>query len=262
MEQNTLRHVVMFNWRGEPNARHHAPGWPMLDGVTAVCFVVGLALAVVAALRLGFAALFALGWLVALLAPSIVSIDAPSAVRAMDAAPAAYLLAALGLVALWGRLRALDAPAPLRRAAPALVGVALAAAVAINLWLYFLRLPGDPRVLGKFQYVGETRAGLAIRAAHERAPGTVAYLPTVFVGNEVLRFAAGDTPLRELPADAAALPPGPLLLVVPRGEEQDFDQQVAEARRIALAAGLREVAGERPPGGGALTYVAFVRDGP
>ncbi len=266
IEQSLLRHAVMFNWQGETNARHHLPRWPMLDAVTAACFALGLALTLVAALRFSFPALFALGWLLALLAPSIVSIDAPSAVRAQDAAPAAYLLAAVGLVALWQRLRALDAPGWTARAAPALVGAALAAVVAINLWIYFVRTPGDPRVLGKFQYVGETRAGLAIRAERERTPTLTTYLSGFFLANGdaygVLRFTSGDATLRELPSDAAALPPGPLLIVVPRAEEQNFDQEVATARRIAAAAGLREVPGERPPGGGNLTYIMFVRDLP
>ena len=259
VEQNIMRHIGMFNWRGEPNARHHAPNWPMLDVVTALCFAVGLALVIIAALRFSFPALFMLGWLVALLAPSIVSVDAPSAVRAQDAAPAAYLLAAVGLVAIWERLRGLDAPRLVRRAAPIICGAALALAVAINLWIYFIRLPGDPRVLGKFQYVGETRVGLAIRAAREREPELVAYVPSPFLSVEALQFTAWGTPLRELPSDAAALPAGPLLIIVPRGEERDFDKDVAEARRVATAAGLREVPGERTPGGAQITYVAFVR---
>jgi 4-amino-4-deoxy-L-arabinose transferase-like glycosyltransferase len=259
VEQNIMRHIGMFNWRGEPNARHHAPNWPMLDVVTALCFAVGLALVIIAALRFSFPALFMLGWLVALLAPSIVSVDAPSAVRAQDAAPAAYLLAAVGLVAIWERLRGLDAPRLVRRAAPIICGAALVLAVAINLWIYFIRLPGDPRVLGKFQYVGETRAGLAIRAAREREPGLVAYVPSPFLSVEALHFTAWGTPLRELPSDAAALLAGPLLIIVPRGEERDFDKDVAEARRVATAAGLREVPGERTPGGAEITYVAFMR---
>ena len=259
VEQNIMRHGGMFNWRGEPNARHHAPNWPLLDVVTALCFAVGLALAIISALRFGFPALFLLGWLIALLAPSIVSVDAPSAVRAQDAAPAAYLLAAVGLVAIGERLRGLDAPRLLRRAAPRLCGAALILAVAINLWIYFIRLPGDPRVLGKFQYVGETRAGLAIRAAREREPGLVAYVPSPFLSVEALQFTAWGTPLRELPNDPTALSPGPLLIIVPRGEERDFAKDVADARRVATAAGLREVPGERTPGGAEITYVAFVR---
>jgi len=124
-------------------------------------------------------------------------------------------------------------------------------------------MPGNPRVLSKFQYVGETRAGLAIRAARERDPATVAYLPGFFLSNgdayNVLQFTSGGAILREIPNDPGTLPAGPLLIVVPRGEEQNFDQQVADARRVATAAGLREVPGERSPGGGALTYITFVR---
>jgi 4-amino-4-deoxy-L-arabinose transferase-like glycosyltransferase len=265
VERNLLRHVVMFNWEGEFNARHHAPRWPMLDAVTALCFALGLALALAAALRFDFAALFTLGWLAALLAPSIVSVDAPSAVRAQDAAPAAYLLAAVGLVALWERLAARAAAKRQHRAAPAIVAVGLALAVSINLWLYFIRLPGDPRVLGKFQYVGETRAGLTIAAAHERTPNLVAYVPGVFLTGgsyEVLRFTAGDATLRELPADPAALPPGPLLLLVIRSEELDFAEQLETARRFAAAAGLREIGGVTPPGGDQPVIVVFGRDVP
>lgn len=263
VERNLLRHVAMFNWEGDPNARHHAPRWPMLDPVTALCFAVGLALALAAALRFDFAALFALGWLGALLAPSIVSVDAPSAVRAQDAAPAAYAIAALGFVALWRCLASPGAASPLRRLAPTLAAGALALAIGLNLWLYFVRLPGDPRVLGKFQYVGETRAGLAVAAAHSRAPALVAYTPAPFLAGgsyEVLRFTAGDTPLRALPADPAALPPGPLMILVIRSEDLPFDRQLADARRLASAAGLREQAGDSPPGGGAPVYIAFVRD--
>ncbi len=257
----------MFNWQGEPNARHHAPKWPMLDAVTALCFALGLALAVAttlgaAPLARRFSAAFALGWLTIGLVPSVVSADAPSAVRAQDAAPAAYLLAALGFVALWRALAAPELPAAARRAVPAAAAAALVLAAGINLWLYFARLPGDPRVLDKFQYVGETRAGLLIAAAHGRDPALVAYLPRPYVRDravdEVLRFTAGDAPLRELPADGA-LPPGPALIAVPRGEGgADFERQLAAARRVAAASGLREVPGatprRRPP-----VYVVFVR---
>ena len=37
------KHLMMFNWRGDPNGRHNLPGAPMLDGVTGVLTVLGLA---------------------------------------------------------------------------------------------------------------------------------------------------------------------------------------------------------------------------
>lgn len=256
LERNVVKHLVMFNWRGEPNARHHAPGWPMLDVVTAAAFALGTCLALLDALRGRFAATFTLLWLIVLLAPSIVSVDAPSAVRAQDAAPAAYLLAAVGLVAAWRALVGRWSPDRRWRALPAAPAV-LAIAAGLNLWLYFVRMPGDPRVLDKF-YVSETRAGYAIAAAHARDPLAVAYLPAPYLRDEVLNFVAWQAPLKELPA-TGPLPPGPAFIVVPRGE--NFDQQLAVARRVAAQSGLVEVPGPAPPGGGPPVFVAFTNVG-
>ncbi|MFN8512262.1 MAG: hypothetical protein U0232_02130 [Thermomicrobiales bacterium] len=193
----------------------------MLDAVTAPFFALGLALTLAAAVRFDFGALFLFGWLAHCSPPASSSVDAPSAVRAMDA-PAAYLLAAIGVVALWERLAARDAPGWLRRAASAfIVAAGLALAVGINLWLYFIRLPGDRRVPGKFQHVGETRAGLAVAAAHELTSSVVAYVPRVFLTGgsyEVLRFTAGDATLRELLPTSAA--PAGLARAAPPGHPQ------------------------------------------
>lgn len=237
IEQNLIRHVVMFNWHGEPNARHHAPGWPMLDVVTAAFFVVGLGIAFIGAARGRFRDAFTLLWLGVMLVPSVVSVDAPSAVRAQDAAPAAYLLAALGLAQAWGASRQAHPSwsTPARRFA---AGGLLTALAGFNLWLYFVYMPRDPRVLGKF-YVAETRAGYALAARHERDPRTVAYLPPPYLRDEVLSFVAWQTPRRALEADQV-LAPGPVTIVVPRGEQ--FQQQLAIARAVAARSGLQEVA--------------------
>ncbi|HET8629561.1 MAG TPA: glycosyltransferase family 39 protein, partial [Thermomicrobiales bacterium] len=257
LERNIGKHLVMFNYRGEPNARHHMPGWPMLDAVTGVCFAAGVAIAIALALGGNFAAAFVLLWMATMLVPSIVSVDAPSAVRAQDAAPAAYLLAALGFVTCWRLLASGVSRPALRTAVMAAAGLALALAAAINLWIYFVRMPGDPRVLGKF-YVGEARAGYAVAAARDRDPALVAYVPREYLADETLVFASAQAPLRELPVAGTALPSGPLLLIVPRDTERaDFAAQVAAARRVATSAGLREIDGPPPPGGGPPTYVAF-----
>lgn len=236
IEQNLIRHAVMFNWHGEPNARHHAPGWPMLDVVTAAFFIAGLGVAVIGATRGRFRDAFSLLWLGVMLAPSVVSVDAPSAVRAQDAAPAAYLLAAIGLRQAWNVSRPTHS---LRlSAARRLVGGGLLTVLAgLNLWLYFVHMPRDPRVLGKF-YVAETRAGYAIAARHARDAGTVAYLPPPYLRDEVLSFVAWQTPRRALEA-SQVLPSGPVIIVVPRGDR--FQQQLAIARAVAARSGLQEV---------------------
>src|SRR5439155_11076567 len=150
-------------------------------------------------------------------------------------------------VTLWHLLAGALSPPVLRRAVPIAAGVALALAAGLNLWLYFVYMPGDPRVLEKF-YVGETRAGYAIAAARARDPALVAYVPRAYLDDETLRFAAGQAPLRELPADGTELPPGPAMVVVPRGaEDQDLAQQLALARRVAAASDLRQAPRPPPP---------------
>ena len=154
----------------------------------------------------------------------------------------------MGFVAIWERLAALDAPALLRRTLPAVTTLALALAVGINLWIYFVRMPGDPRVISKFQYAGETRAGLLIATTHAHTPNLATYVPKPFTSDEVLVFMTDGAPVAALPDDPAALPTGPVLIVVPRAEGQDFAQQTAAARRLAAAAGLHENP-RRPPTG-------------
>ena len=39
---NVQKHLLMFNWKGDPNGRHNLPGAPMLDDVTATLMVLGL----------------------------------------------------------------------------------------------------------------------------------------------------------------------------------------------------------------------------
>ena len=116
-------------------------------------------------------------------------------------------------------------------------------------------------MLDKFQYDGETRAGYAIAEARAREPETVAYVPGAYLTDETLIFASGPAPLRAIPLEGG-LPDGPAILVVPRGDPEEFARQLGYARQLAARAGLREVLGEPPPGGGQPTYVAFVRDGP
>lgn len=252
VEQNLAKHAVMFNWRGEPNARHHAPGWPMLDVVTAAFFAVGLTVAVLGTARGHLRHAFVILWLLVLLVPSIVSVDAPSAVRAQDAAPAAYLLAAVGLYAVWRA--AWDRARARQRSLYVTAGAAvLTLAAGLNVWLYFLYMPEDPRVLGKF-YVAETRAGYAIAAEAARVGGTVVYLPRAFLGDEVLSFVGWQAPQRPLEA-GTTLPAGPAMIVVPRGDR--FAEQLAVARDVAARSGLVELGTSGDVA--SKWYAAFVR---
>ena len=97
MQVNAAKHLLMFNYRGDPNGRHNLPGEPMLDYATSVFAVLGAGLALT---RLREPRQFLLPiWLLIMLAGGVFSLDfeAPQSLRAIGSLPPAYLLAGLAL---------------------------------------------------------------------------------------------------------------------------------------------------------------------
>ncbi len=99
--ENVRKHVLMFNYLGDPNGRHNFPGDPMLDPIVGALMVLGLALS----LRRFWqpTRFLLLSWMVIMLLGGILSLDfeAPQSLRAIGTLPVAYLLAALPIDALW-----------------------------------------------------------------------------------------------------------------------------------------------------------------
>ena len=139
LAQNLRSYALAFHWSGDRNGRHHLPGAPLLDPVAGLGLLAGLFLAL--ARPTSRRHRFLLLWLVAGLLPGLLTVDAPSGLRTIEAAPAVYSAAALGLLALWeGR----QSPAtPGWRAVPVVV---LAGAIAWNAWVYFVRMYHSPAV--------------------------------------------------------------------------------------------------------------------
>ncbi len=98
---NARKHLLMFNWRGDPNGRHNLPGEPMLDNILAALLLLGVGLSLARFWRPR--ALLLLIWLFAMLMGGILSLgfEAPQSLRAIGTQPAAYLLALVPLHALW-----------------------------------------------------------------------------------------------------------------------------------------------------------------
>ena len=98
--ENIKRHVLMFNWHGDPNGRHNLPGAPMLDDISAALMVVGLAYS----LRRVHDPRYALlpVWLGLTLLGGILSLDfeAPQSLRANGSLGAAYILAVVPIAVL------------------------------------------------------------------------------------------------------------------------------------------------------------------
>jgi 4-amino-4-deoxy-L-arabinose transferase-like glycosyltransferase len=99
--RTTLDHLLMFNYQGDRNGRHNLPGEPMLDPISGALLVLGTGLSLWRIRQP--VSLLLIAWLLIMLAPGIFSLDfeAPQSLRAIGSLPAAYLLAAVPIHALW-----------------------------------------------------------------------------------------------------------------------------------------------------------------
>jgi hypothetical protein len=161
----------MFNIRGDHNGRHHAPGRPLLDVVTGTGFLVGLVMLL--RRREQWESRFVLGALALGILPSVLAVDGPHAMRSIDAAAFACLLAALGWLGLARR-------ASLPKAivlAPAVF------ALGLDVRTYFFAMPVDPRVWREAFYPVQTQIGVFVRDLAERRHATD--LGDVFVADSV-----------------------------------------------------------------------------
>jgi Dolichyl-phosphate-mannose-protein mannosyltransferase len=219
------RHLLMFNWRGDSNGRHHAPDRPLLDAATGLGFLAGLALLIRHRRRPEYR--FLSGALVLVVLPGVLAVDGPHAGRTIGAVAFACLVAGIGWIEIQRRT-----------ALPrALLIAPVMAAGALNSWTYFVTMPVDPRVWGAF-YAVETQMGVFVRRLAEGRGAT--RLPDVLVPGGVARtevfryladgisvetFEEGEQPrpdhlgaLLLLPGDPGGAPPrlGPFLDMDPR----------------------------------------------
>ncbi len=97
VKQSAKQHLLMFNYRGDPNGRHNLPGRPMLDFVTSALLVLGLGYSLYRGLQPKYLLLVA--WLLVMLCGGILSLEfeAPQSLRAIGSLPAAYVLACVPL---------------------------------------------------------------------------------------------------------------------------------------------------------------------
>jgi PA14 domain/Dolichyl-phosphate-mannose-protein mannosyltransferase len=162
---NLQKHALMFHVSGDMNGRHNLPGAPMLDPVSGLAVVVGLAVRLVRPFDWRSWLLF--GWAASSMAGGILTIpyEAPQAMRTLGVTPVLALLAGLGLVVALDRglafIRANDRWVP--RAGTAAAAVALSVIAAFNFTTFFGKQMSDPVVWESFS----TRETLPSRAAEE-----------------------------------------------------------------------------------------------
>jgi 4-amino-4-deoxy-L-arabinose transferase-like glycosyltransferase len=92
---STVKHLLMFHYRGDPNGRHNLPSAPMLARLTGVLMVFGLVLCLLRPWEPTSVLLML--WLFVPLSGGIMStwFEAPQSLRSIGSLPAVYLLACL-----------------------------------------------------------------------------------------------------------------------------------------------------------------------
>jgi streptogramin lyase/4-amino-4-deoxy-L-arabinose transferase-like glycosyltransferase len=256
--ENVRKHLLMFNYWGDPNGRHNLPGEPMLDPYSGALLVLGLGLSLWQLLRPPWRApdrgraFLLLLWLGIPLLGGILSLDfeAPQSLRAIGSQPAAFLLATLPICVLWQTWRGEGG-----RYTPNLVIAPLALLLALlaysNARTYFVAQAGDFASWNAFS----TPESITANLLRQLDPQTDAYVISFFHGHPTLNFLARGVPRykRIETTDHLPLPwpaDRPIALILNADSRSLFD----EAKRYYPNAHFEEF--RAPFGGPAVVYYA------
>jgi 4-amino-4-deoxy-L-arabinose transferase-like glycosyltransferase len=100
---NLIATLGMFIWRGDVNVRHNVPGQPVFDVFLGAAFILGglLSLRQILGPEHRRPAALTVVWSGLMLAPTLLTIDAPHYLRAVGVLPMIYIFPALTLEAVW-----------------------------------------------------------------------------------------------------------------------------------------------------------------
>ena len=226
------KHMGMFHVAGDRNGRHNLPGEPMLDPLTGVLVVLGLALALLNLFsrRARAAHLFFILLIPASLIGGVFTLDfeAPQSLRSIAVLPAMVYLAALPVEALAVEAMRVTRPFSARWLwIPGAIGAFYL--LASNAQTYFVRQAPDFAVWNQFS----TAETITAQRMAELGPGYDFYLSPFLANHPTVRFVSPDTLVRKtlpfpdaLPIRAAAVRPAALF--IHPDEQWVFD----EAQRI------------------------------
>ncbi len=251
--ENVRKHLLMYNYRGDPNGRHNLPGEPMLDPMSAALMVLGLGLALWRWRQPRYLLLPI--WLGVMLLGGILSLDfeAPQSLRAIGTLPVAYLLAVIPLHELWkmwrrdgGRYYPNFVLAPLL---VLLLGIGYN-----NFYFYFYRQAVDFAVWNAYS-TPETITAKLLAGFDDQ---TEAYVISYFEGHPSLKFLAREArPYHRLETtDHLPLPWPPakkVALILNADSHALFD----EAKRFYPNATFQEI--QPPFGGPTVVYYALLQ---
>jgi 4-amino-4-deoxy-L-arabinose transferase-like glycosyltransferase len=248
IEENVRLNLGIWNERGDQIGRHNLPNAPMLDPLTGAAFAIGAGL-IATRLHDRRALLLAL-WMGVALVPGIFSIEAPHAVRTVEAIAPTMLLAAVGWCALaaWTkdeRRTTKDASSfAVRRSSfvfrlssrsglQTMLGIGLLiVALTLNGVRYFVAWPSSPKAYEEFS-VAETHAGELIQrlAAQPeiQANHYQIYVPAGSVTSDVLRYLTNGIQLETFAHSRLTAPAGEHVLLIDIGEQTSNPQALRQA---------------------------------
>jgi hypothetical protein len=237
IEENVRLNLGIWNERGDLIGRHNLPNAPMLDPLTGAAFAIGAGL-ILTRLRDRRALLLAL-WMGVALVPGIFSIEAPHAVRTVEAIAPTMLLAAVGICALaaWAERERpwtmqlssiVHPPSSLQLLSMMILLVGLA----LNGTRYFVTWPNSPKAYEEF-FVAETHAGELIQrlAAQPeiQAGGYQIYVPAGTATNDVMRYLTNGIRLETFAHSRLATPAGEHALLIDIGDQTGDLQALRQA---------------------------------
>ena len=147
--QSLTKHLGMFHLEGDPNGRHNIPREPMLDVISGILMLVGLAVAVS---RWRSAAHLSLPvWILVMIMPGVLTIpwEAPQSLRAITVIPAVIALIAVAIGFIWDKARSFRLPALRVGAAVCIAGLLVVIGYA-NINAYFGEQANSPEVYAAY----------------------------------------------------------------------------------------------------------------
>ncbi len=153
--ESFIKHLGMFNIKGDPNWRHNLPETPMLFWPVGIFFMVGLIIAIKNSLKASgsdlfgnFIYLFLVGWFLTMLLPGVLTYEGiPHALRTIGTIPAVIIMAAFGAIGLYNFFEKFSLPKFLIKGALALI---LASIALGGYYQYFVLWGQKDEVKGAF----------------------------------------------------------------------------------------------------------------
>lgn len=251
--RSLTKHLGMFHLEGDPNGRHNIPREPMLDFLSGILMLVGLAVAMA---RWRSAAHLSLPvWILVMIMPGVLTIpwEAPQSLRAITVIPAVIALIAVAIGFVWDKARAFRFPALRVGAAACIAGLLVVIGYA-NINAYFGEQANSPEVYAAYS-TDETLMARDLAEQAERGYNPMvsrqfrhSLVASLFGHRFPRQTIAAPT---NIPLDPESVWLGAAIFLEPR--ESGFYDTL---RVYYPSADFREI---RPPvGGDVLYYSAFI----